>query len=210
MDDAEPAAHRAERRQRVVKAVRLPILSGKASVLAMIGCFLVPALLIPLVFRQPLWIDFEIVVACWWLIWVIALTLILYHGHKVSDDHAMKEPRSWGLKNWVSGWNLGDIGLFDFSPSVDGEACAIGCLILAALPLLVLLIWVLWEVAIPLLAFVAYVLVRAQLAHVANDKHGCEGSLIKAPLWGILWATIYTAPLAGLIWFVHFMATKRG
>src|SRR5262249_30283003 len=110
--------------------------------------------------------------------------------------------------NIASNLNLGDVAwLPDFSDG--GEACAIGCLILLALPLLVVLIWFLVEVAIPALLFVAYFLVRAQLAHVADGKHNCCGSVPRSVLWGTLWATVYTAPLAGLVWFVHFVISKH-
>lgn len=209
MDEPDIRARRAERRRRVVQAVKLPLFSGKASALVLIGCFLVPALLVPLVLRWPWWIDAALVVGCWWLTWVVALTIVLYRGHKVTDDHAMKQPRSWGLgdklKDWSPAVDLSD-GI-DFSAD-SGGACLVALLIVLALPLLVLLIWFLAEVGLPLLAFIAYVLVRGQLAHVANDKHGCEGSLVKAPLWGTLWATVYTTPLAVLVWFVHFVTTK--
>jgi hypothetical protein len=199
------AAKYAARRRRLARVVKLPMLSGKLSAAVLIGCFLVTAALIPIVLRKDPWIDAEIVVVSWWVIWIIALSLCLYHGHKVSDDHEMKSPRSWGLKNMLSGWgwDVRDAAWIDLGGS-GGEACAIGCLIIAALPLLVLLIWVMVEVAIPGILFIAYFLVRGQLAHVANDKHNCRGHVIRSIGWGTLWATVFTAPLAGLVWFVHF------
>jgi hypothetical protein len=190
----------------VAQAVKLPMLSGAASAVALFACFALTGLLVPLVLRKPLWIDAEFVVASWWLVWVIALTVILYRGHKVSDDHAMKSPRSWGLREKLRGWgwasDASDVGGW----FLDSEACAVVALILLALPLLVLLIWALLEVAIPGIAFIAYILLRGQLANVANDKHGCQGRPLRAAAWGILWATLYTAPLAALVWFVHLMA----
>jgi hypothetical protein len=194
-----------ERGRKLVRAVKIPRLSGKASAAVLIACFLLTALLIPLVLRKNLWIDAEIIVASWWLIWVVALTAILYHGHRVTDDHTMGQPRSWGYKKLLSGWgwDVADVGSIGV---VDSEACAIGCIIIAALPLLVGLIWLLIEVAIPGILFIAYLLVRGQLAHVANDRHGCEGSPLRAFSWGTLWATIYTAPLALLVGFVYFVS----
>src|SRR5262249_28095004 len=155
------------------------------------------------------WIDAEIIVGTWWLIWVFVLAGMLYQGHKVSDDHQLGEARSWNsgdtFKSWYSSGSaldVVDIGI------VDSEACALGCLIIAALPLLVGLVWVVVEIAIPALIFVAYLMVRGQLAHVVNDKHHCQGSLIRSIPWGALWATIYTAPIAGLVWFIHFAAQR--
>ena len=206
----ELAAKYAERRRRIASVVKLPMLSGKVSAAVLIGCFLMTAALIPIVLRKDPWIDGEIVVGLWWLVWIIALSICLYHGHKVSDDHELKSPRSWGLKNLLSGWgwDVGDAAWIDLGGS-GSEACAIGCLIIAALPLLILLIWVLVEVAIPGILFIAYILVRGQLAHVANDKHSCQGSVLRSILWGTLWATVFTAPLAGLVCFVHFVVSQR-
>jgi hypothetical protein len=212
--DAQEAHQHAEkyaqRRSRLARVVKLPMLSGKLSAAVLIGCFLVTAALIPIVLRKDPWLDAELVVGSWWLIWIIALSMCLYHGHKVSDDHEMRSPPSWGLKDMLSswGWDVGDVAWLDLGGS-GGEACAIGCLIIAALPLLILLIWVLVEVAIPAILFIAYFLVRGQLAHVANDKHDCKGNLVRSILWGTLWATVFTAPLAGLVWFVHFAISQR-
>jgi hypothetical protein len=198
------------RGRKLVRAVRIPWLSGKASAAVLIACFLFTALLVPLILRKNLWIDAEIVVGSWWLIWIIALTGILYQGHRVTDDHAMGQPRSWGLRKFFSGWGSASWTSWDIADAgaatLDAEACAIGCLIIAALPLLIGLIWVLIEVAIPGILFIAYLMVRGQLAHVVNDQHGCEGRLLRSFAWRTLWATIYTAPLALLVGFVYFVS----
>lgn len=208
MGDPEHEAKRAERRRRLLQVIQLPRISGKAIAAALILCFLMTALLVPVILRKAPWIDAEIIVGTWWLIWVFVLAGMLYQGHKVSDDHQLGEARSWNLgslfKNWYSSSNPLDV------VSTDSDACVIGCLILAALPLLVGLVWVVVEIAIPALIFVAYFMVRGQLAHVVNDKHGCKGSLVRSIPWGTLWATLYTAPLAGLVWFVHFAAERAG
>jgi hypothetical protein len=49
------------------------------------------------------------------------------------------------------------------------------------------------------------VMARNMLAAVINDRHRCHGNLGRALAWGLLWATVYTAPLAGLVWFVHYV-----
>jgi hypothetical protein len=211
MGDPERASKRAERRRRLVQVIKLPRVSGKAMAAALILCFLMTALLVPVILRKEAWIDAEIIVGTWWLIWVCVLAGMLYQGHKVSDDHQLGEARSWNLRgmfrNWYSGGNAIDV--VDIS-GVDSEACAIGCLIIAALPLLVGLVWLVVEIAIPALIFVAYFMVRGQLAHVVNDKHHCKASLIRSVPWGALWATVYTAPIAGLVWFIHFAAERAG
>jgi hypothetical protein len=38
-------------------------------------------------------------------------------------------------------------------------------------------------------------------------QHHCRNSPPRAVLWGLLWATVYTAPLAFLVWVVHVVHT---
>jgi hypothetical protein len=194
--------------------MRLPRLSGKLSAAVLVGCFALSALLVvPLARRFPPWIDFEIVVALWWLIWVVALTVLLYRGHRVSDDHQMKQPQRWFGKSSGSdeGWSWFYFPDFSSGFDVSGEAgavCLVILLIIVAIPLLILLTWFLVEVAVPGIAFLMYFVVRGQLARVVNDRHHCNGHLLRAILWGSVWASVYTAPLAALIWFVHFVHLK--
>jgi hypothetical protein len=209
MGDPERQAKRAERRRRLLQIIKLPMVSGKAMAAVLILCFLMTGLLVPIILRKEAWIDAEFVVGTWWLIWVIVLSAMLYQGHRVSDDHQLGEARSWGLRNMFKGWYSSGSSIDAVDVFVwDSEALAIGCLIILALPLLVGLIWLLVEIAVPALIFVAYFLVRGQLAHVVNDKHRCKGNLLRAVAWGALWATVYTAPLAGLVWFVYFAARR--
>lgn len=208
MGDPERQERRAERRRRLVQAIKLPRVSGKAMAAALVLCFLVTGLLVPIILRKEPWIDAEFVVGAWWLIWVVVLAAVLYQGHRVTDDHQLGEARSWGLADWFKSWYSSGNAIDISVTSVDSEACAIGCLIIAALPLFVGLIWFFVEIAVPELIFVAYFLVRGQLAHAVNDRHHCRGNLIRSVAWGTLWATVYTAPLAGLVWFVHFAAKR--
>jgi hypothetical protein len=188
----------------------LPLVSGKTSAALLGVCFLLTALIIlPLAKRVPAWIDVEIVLGLWWAIWVVALTAVLKSGQRVSDDHALPPPRNWlgvfnrggsrPLSSGGSGWSW-----LDFS-FVDAEGCLILLGIILAFVALFAGLWLMIELIIPGLAFVAYLLIRGMLARAANDAHGCEGSLPRALLWGTLWATLYTAPLAILVRVVHLV-----
>src|SRR5262249_28099088 len=153
------------------QVIKLPNVSGKAMAAALVLCFVMTGLLVPVILRKEIWIDAEFVVGTWWLIWTVVLAAMLYQGHRVSGDHQMGQARSWNLRRIFSDWiPLGDA--IDV-PSLDAEGCAIGCLELAAISLLILLAWFFLEVAIPALIFVAYFMVRGQIAHVVNDKHRC-------------------------------------
>jgi hypothetical protein len=155
MADSQVGAEIPVRRPSLARRVRLPRLSGKASAAWLIVCFGLTAVLIPMALHLPRWVEFEIVLAVWWAIWLAVLGHLLYTGQRVTDDHQMHEPRNWFASGdakktpkkdpnsaWWDGffwgwvWGDGDVGA-----------------IILGLFLLVGLIWVLFEVAIPLLLF---------------------------------------------------------
>jgi hypothetical protein len=191
--------------------VRLPRLSGKASAAWLVVCFGLTAVLIPMALRLPRWVAFEIVLAVWWAIWLAVLTRLLYTGQRVADDHQMREPRPWFAADkakqqerkkdpdraWWDGffwgWLWGDSDAF---------------LIVLGLFLLLGAIWFLFEIAILVLLFLLYFVARGMLARVVNDRHHCRGRLGRALGWGLVWATVYTAPVAAAVWFVHYVHQK--
>jgi hypothetical protein len=212
MADSQVSPDIPVQRSSLVKRVHLPRLSGKASAAWLVICFGLTAALIPMVLRLPRWVDFEIVLALWWAIWLAMLTRLLYTGQRVTDDHQMREPRIWfssdkpkqkeQKKDADGGWWDG----FSWGLVVgDGEAMVYGCLIVIGLIILAGLAWFLIEVAIPLVLFLLYFVTRGMLAQVVNDRHRCRGRLGRALAWGFLWATLYTAPVAAAVWFVHYV-----
>jgi 4-hydroxybenzoate polyprenyltransferase len=192
--------------------VKRPIISGKASAAIVVACLaLTSVLIIPLARRFPPWIDFEIVLVGWWLVWVVTLAILLYQGRLISDDHVHRGPRDWlaslrkpwppekKSSDWWPWWILS-----------GPEGCLIVLGIILALIIILVGLWLLIEIVIPALAFVAYVLIRGMLARVTNDKHSCQDSFVRAMLWGSLWATVYILPFGLLVWFVHFVHMKFG
>jgi hypothetical protein len=165
-------------------------------------CFALTAALIPMAVRLPLWIDFEIILAVWWLIWVAVLTRLLYLGRIVRDDHRLGEPRQWfDEDSRPSASGLASSWLW-FTPfEIDG--CVFALVVVAALVALVWAAWFVVEIAVPAVAFLLYFLMRAMLAQAINVEHGCRGKLGSALARSIVWATVYTAPLAGVVWLVH-------
>lgn len=208
MSDSKVSAEIPIRKPSLAKRIHLPRLSGKTSAAWLVVCFGLTAILIPMALRLPRWIEFEIVLAIWWAIWLAVLTRLLYAGQLVADDHQMREPRSWF--SWdrpkqktdpgSSWWN----GFFWGSFWLDGEAL----LIIVGLVLLAGLVWFLIEVGIPLVLFLLYFLTRGMLAQVVNDRHRCLGRLGLALFRSFLWSSVYTAPLAGVVWFVHYVHQK--
>ena len=99
----------------------------------------------------------------------------------------MKDPRK--EEKPKRGWSFPDLGGIDLE----------GLLVLLGLLLAIALGWAIVELIAPVLLVCAYVLIVAGLRRVANDRHGCEGSLPRSILWGALWATVYTLPIAAVV-----------
>jgi hypothetical protein len=208
MADSQVGAEMPLQRPSLARRVRLPRLSGKASAAWLVICFALTAVLIPMALRLPRWVKFEIVLAAWWAIWLVVLARLLYTGQRVMDDHQMRPPRNWFTfkraqqdepnqnpdRSW---WN----GFFWGTFWGDGDAV----LIVFGLFLLLVVIWFLFEIAIPVLLFLLYFLARGMLAQVVNDHHHCRGRLGRALGWGAVWATAYTAPLTAAVWFIHYV-----
>jgi hypothetical protein len=180
-------------------------LSGLWTSVLLIGCMGTAALAVPWLLRLPRWIEAEAVIAIWWSLWCIILTLLLYRGWRLSDDHVLAKPRMpWGSSKPAR------------EPSLPGEVAndGLGCLEVLDLELLVLALtlmvifgaaWLVVELALPGLFFCAYLLVRSSLARVANDEHACEGQLGRALRWGALWSSVVALPLAACVLLAHQM-----
>src|SRR5262249_13254041 len=147
------------------------------------------------------------VIAFWWAIWCVALTLFLYNGWLVTHDFqkptfsgaaAAKRAESSRQAAWWDGFFWGSL------PDFDGDDNpVVGCLVLLLLIVLLPFILVFLVEAAVSLAFVMYLLIRGMLGQVANSRLRCRGRPGRSLGFGVLWATVYTAPLAGLVWFVH-------
>jgi len=196
-DIAAPAVpHRPVR-----KTLGLPRLSGRSSALALLLCFAATAVLIPMILGLPTWIEAELVLACWWLIWGVVLSVLLYRRVLVKDDYAPVPAATSG-----QGWTLRHVipsGSYD----TGGDSSLLGCLLSMVVYILALaVIWLFVELVIPLLAFTLYFLMKAMLAAALKGRHRCRGRLWLSLGLGWLWATVFTVPLALLVWVVHAMA----
>ncbi len=182
------------------RRLRLPVVSGKWTVVWLLCCFLFTGALIPLVMRLPKWVEFEVVIAIWWLLWVMILTKLLYKGEQVSDDHVRKGARSW--------FNTKDHDLSGYDGCAYGADFE-GCAVIIGLIAAVALVWILVEIAVPVVFFMLYFLVRGMLARVVNDQRNCRGEFGRSALRGVLWATIYTVPLAVTVWIIHVIHARH-
>ncbi len=191
-----------------------PSYSGRTAALLLVLCLaFAAAIALPLLKWLPLWLRMETVLGVWWLGWCVALTVLLYRGALVDDDVAFKPPRSWftwGKRDGV-GSSVAE-GVTDVGSGClnFGEGCGQIVVVAVALVLAVAAFWLLIELVLPLLLVAAFTPLRALLARVAHDDHGCEGRLGRAVGYGALWATVYVAPLAGAVWIGHVLRAARG
>ena len=153
---------------------------------------------VPTVLTLPRWIEWELVMGGWWLVWTGIFSVLLFRGWRVADDlpdlSKGKNDSSGSGKGILEGLgSLGDPGC------VDPEGCAVAILFLIALGVALLLSWLLVELVLPVVIAAAYWLMLRALSRVANDHHDCEGHLGRAVGWAALWALVYTAPLAVVI-----------
>lgn len=199
---------------------RLPGISGSWSAIALLVLFVAVAVILPLALHRSAWVEAEIVVGAWFLIWTGILTWLGYTGRTVEQDWApFRSPRRlFGRGGGPSGRS----GALDALPYVDlsgvgvpdlsgGDGDGLGCLgaivvgfvAIAAIAALVALLYFTIGYVIPLVAIGLYTLVRAMLNHVAARGHVTRGDLALSFARGAIWAALYSAPLAVAIWLLH-------
>jgi hypothetical protein len=173
------------------------VVSGKGSAALLVLCFALSSIILPVAAHLPRWVEFELVIGAWWVIWTIALVYLLHKGCDITDDMQPRTPRTGGC-SW--GDTIGDGCAF--APIEAGECGGI-VVGLLAIVLLIAGLWLAIEVLIPGLAFLLYWLVRGMAARAVNDRKDCKENLLRSAGWGVLWATLYTAPLALAAWAIH-------
>lgn len=188
-----------------------PQLSGKWSALLLSVCFLASAVAIPVAAHLPEWIEFELVAGVWWLVWVLVLAYLLFNAHEVEDD---VDPPSLGERR--SKFFSGDpdgCGTILATEAIQDLGCGLGCFgeggaIVGLVLLAVLGIWFAIEFLIPLIAFLLYLAIKGMLSKVVDRECHCEGDGPRSLIWGMIWATVYTAPIALAIWVIKALVLK--
>ncbi len=180
----------------------------KVSRAAVVGvvtlCLLVSALLLPAAAHLPRFVEIELVLGAWWIVWVVVLTLLLYLGKEVDDSHTPHFAARRSKIIWEVFW---------LSLQAGGCAVAEGCLIVVVVllvgVLVALALTLLVELVIPAIALLLLVSIGGMAARAANDTHGCAGRFGMSLLWGMLWATVYVGPLAAIVVWVSVLITKH-
>lgn len=176
-----------------------PSMSGKLTALLLIACLAVAATVLPLAAHLPHWIEFELVLGIWWVVWWIILGWVLFHRIEVEDDAEMPG----------GGWATRHLG--ELYPAADGVGCLsslacgeIGLVIWVGL-LLLLGLWLIVELLIPGIAFLLYLAVRAMLRQAARWHERCEGNPGASMFWAAAWSTVYLSPIGLVIWGVQWI-----
>ena len=197
-----------------------PRISGQATALVVGASLVASAVLLPASLKLPRWIEAELVLALWWAILLGVLSVLLYRGFRIRDDFVYFAP--WdrpssppadgkakaegkakagnsGASSGCASLNLAD----GCSGGLDGEGCLVAIVVGVGMAVAFGAAWVAVELAMPVVFLVMYWAFMRAIGRVANDWHGCEGSLGKSLGWGALWATIYVVPIALVTGAVH-------
>lgn len=197
--------------RRATRVMAAPVSGLKVAGLVLLAMLCV-ALALPNLLHLRRIVEFELVAVGFWLLWGLTGTVLLYRGHRVAHDHVLATPRSpWKFLSddpkpdtlykeqtrndrWFKGClNLSGCGL-------DFVSMGVVTILLVAFGLA----WLLAELVLPVLFFLAYLAVRSPLAAVANDDHDCQGNLTRSLAWGFLWSSVYVLPLLGTLAVVHW------
>ncbi len=65
-----------------------PPVSGVTAVLIVAAALTVTGLVVPASLHLSWWVELELVVAAWWLVWTTILTVLLYRGWRVAEDRS--------------------------------------------------------------------------------------------------------------------------
>jgi hypothetical protein len=205
---------------------RLPGVSGRWSAVLLLVLFIAVAVVLPLALHRSAWVEAEIVVAAWFLIWTAVLAWLGFAGRTVDEDWGtFRAPRRLFGRGGSTGngGRDGGTGALDAAPYLDlsgvdlpgldggSDDGGLGCLgaILAvvvavgAIAAIIALLYFTIGYVIPLIAIALYTIVRAMLNHVAARGHVTQGNLPASLARGAFWAAVYTAPLAIAIWLLH-------
>jgi hypothetical protein len=166
-------------------------------------CLLVSAVLIPVGAHLPRWIEAEIVLVVWWLVWTCALSWLLVKGHAVDDDTRM---------NFGGDKTDAVMGAFDFGELGGcwfGEGCTSVVLALFAALLIGLAFVLVIEFIVPAIAILLLLSIGGMLARAVNDTHDCRGRFGLSLMWGVVWSTIYIGPILVLVLSVSSFLSRH-
>jgi len=191
------------------KRVLSPI-SATWTVVAILACSVLTATALPLLFAMPRWIEIEIVLGTWWLVWAVVLGVLAHRGQPLDRDFALgSEPKpanparvaAPAVEPKKSRWSWLDV----LGCASDGEGLVLFVVGAAIVGLAIVASTIVVDFAAPLLFLVAFTGVQIALRRSLAAKH--RGQKLKSAAHGLAWATCYVAPLAAVVGVVHVVLT---
>ncbi len=189
----------------------LPRTSARRTALVMSACLVFTGAAVPVALHLPRWVEMEAVLAGWWLIWAVLLTVVARRGAELVDDHELVIRLPWSpasksplraaraqapTKERSTGWSK-LLDLLTFPSDLEALVFVVGLAMVLGVALAGA--WLVIEVVAPVLFAVAYFGVVRALRRAAEYR----GSTVRASLAGAGWATAYVAPVALLVWLLH-------
>ena len=199
---------------RSVRAAALPGVSARSTGVVLVVCLGLAAVALPLFLHRSAWVEAEIVLLAWFVIWTAVLAWLGYAGRPLVDDGPVPVP--WGRSARTAGGQPG-AGPAGFASSVpldglgdgfsldlgDGDDLAGAIVALILLVVAAVLLAVVAAVVLPLLLALLYGAVRLMLGRVADEPDATRGRLVASVGRGALWAAVFTGPLALTVWLIH-------
>lgn len=182
--------------------------SSRGTTIVVVACLAFTAAVVPFSLHRSRWVEIEMVLVAWWLVWAIVLSYVARRGAAFADDHTFAIANPFA---YVSRWRGGKSSSwsFDLGDLVTGLGDIDGLVLLVVLPILLPIVffsaWFVVELVVPMLFFVAYIGVVRALRHAASYR----GSPRRAVVGGVAWATAYVAPLAVVVWVCHLCFGSR-
>ncbi len=158
------------------------------------------ALVLPLVLHRAAWVEAEIVVLAWFVIWATLLSWLAYRGAVL--DEVDDSRRAWGIRDRLK--NVGNAWDVSAGTWPDAGEGIVGCLAIIVAVIVVLVIaWLFISFVLPVILIALLVLVRSLVGQVTRTADRTRGQLPGSILRGAFWAAVYTVPFAVGIWVLH-------
>lgn len=205
-------------RARLLLAALAPQLSGRLTALSVLAAGALTALSFPRMLHMQRWVELELVVLSWWAMAFVGLTVVLYRGLRVDDDHIFYAPGNPLNTLRASRSKRGS--------SCNTSSCLDGCnfdaggdellfvvfallLLLCAAVAMFLFSWLIVEIVLPLAFLGFYKATTGALRRATHDRHDCKQDWATSLRWAAIWSTLYIAPFAAILYLMHKIAAAH-